>query len=94
LDSRAVDERRFASIQALRAVAECLRESSPQSIFGGKDSLLDSTKIQSISNRWADKAADVLLRALELADRIAVDTLELFAEVDDAASSGTRPSDA
>lgn len=81
--SRQVEERRFGAIQALRAVVECLRESNPQTIFSGPEKgkdMLDSTKVQAIANRWADKASDVLCTALELANRIAVDTLGLFAE--------------
>lgn len=79
-DTRNVEERRFAAIQALRTVVECLKESNPQAVFTeGKQSLLDPTKVQAIANRWADKASDVLLRALELADRIAVDALDMFA---------------
>lgn len=80
-DARAVEERRFGAIQALRAVTECLRESNPQSIFSGGpkgESALDSTKVQSIANRWADKASDVLVRALDLADKVAIDALDLF----------------
>ena len=79
-DARAVEERRFGAIQALKAVTECLRESNPQAIFAGgaKDTALDPTKVQSINNRWADKASDVLVNALELADRIGMDALDLF----------------
>lgn len=80
-DAREVEERRFGAIQALRAVTECLRESNPTTIFavGAKnESALDSTKVQSINNRWADKASDVLVRALDLADKVAIDALDLF----------------
>ena len=83
LDAREVEERRFGAIQALRTVSECLRETNPQAIFvngagKGEQPTLDPTKIQSIANRWADKASDVLLRSLDLADRIALDALDLF----------------
>ena len=79
-DARAVEERRFGAIQALRAVTECLKESNPQAIFSGPkgDAALDQTKLQSINNRWADKASDVLVNSLELADRINADALDLF----------------
>jgi hypothetical protein len=81
---REVEERRYAAVTALRAMVECLRETNPQTIFGGigaKDaasSALDPTKVQSISNRWADKASDVLVNALVLADRIGADALDAF----------------
>lgn len=91
-DAREVEERRFGAIQALRAVTECLRESNPSTIFGGAtakgEAALDSTKVQSINNRWADKASDVLVRALDLADKVAIDALDLF---EGEASTGRRP---
>jgi hypothetical protein len=97
-DPREVEERRFGAIQALRAVTECLRESNPQAIFGpvgGKDAAagIDQTKIQSINNRWADKASDVLVRGLDLADKIAIDALDLFeGEPSRSTSSSRTPS--
>ena len=88
-DSRAVEERRFGAIQALRAVVECLRESNPQNIFQvNKDATLETAKVQAIATRWADKASDVLLKSLDLADRVAGDALLLFEEDD---ASGPRP---
>jgi hypothetical protein len=92
-DARVVEERRFGAIQALRAVTECLRESNPQTIFsaGAKDSpVLDPTKVQSINNRWAEKASDVLVRALDLADRVAIDALDLFEGIDSNGRGGAE----
>lgn len=81
-DLRLVEDRRYAAVTALRAMVECLRETNPQAIFsaGAKtdNSGLDPTKVQSISNRWADKASDVLVNALTLADRIGADALDAF----------------
>jgi hypothetical protein len=81
-DARQVEERRFGAIQALRAVTECLRESNPQTIFSpgakGDPAGLDPTKLQGINNAWATKASDVLVRALDLADKVAIDALDLF----------------
>jgi hypothetical protein len=83
-DARVVEERRFGAIQALKAVTECLRESNPQAIFaaGAKDSTLDATQVQAINNRWANKAGDVLVNTLELADKIGLDALDLFEGVE------------
>lgn len=76
---REVEERRYAAITALRAMVECLKETNPAMIFpSDKSGLLEGTKTQSIANRWADKASDVLVQSLELADRIGVDALDMF----------------
>lgn len=79
-DSRAIEERRFGAVQALHAVVECLRDTNPQAIFstGKGDTALEPMKLQSINNRWADKASDVLLKALELAEAVGDDGLALF----------------
>lgn len=80
-DLRVVEERRYGAVQALHAVVECLRDTNPQTIFvpsKGSESSLEPMKIQSINNRWADKASDVLLTALDLAQAIGNDGLELF----------------
>jgi len=80
-DLREVEERRFGAVQALNAVVDCLRSTNPQAIFTPVkgDAALEPMKLQSINNRWADKAADVLLKALTLAERVADDGLSLFA---------------
>lgn len=89
-----MEARRFAAIQGLRAVVDCLRESNPQTIFGSaKDGVLETAKVQAIATRWADKASDVLLRALELADRVAGDTLMLFEEEESGAGAGSPKGD-
>ena len=76
---RETEARRYGAVQALRAVVDCLRETSPQAIFAGKDgSELEAMKLQSINNQWADKAADVLGTALDLAALIGTDAMELF----------------
>jgi hypothetical protein len=75
-----MEERRFAAITAMRAVGEFLRETAPPSIFaaGKEGAIIDSTKYQSIANRWADKASDVLVETLDLAQMINADALSLF----------------
>ena len=80
MDTREIEERRYGAIQALRAVVECLKETNPQNIFavGKSDQFVNEDKIKNISNRWAEKAADVLMKALELADAVGNDGLELF----------------
>jgi hypothetical protein len=79
MEVRQLDERRFVAITSLRAMVEALKETNPVAIFPSeKAGILDSAKTQTIANRWADKAADVLLRSLDLADRIGVDALDLF----------------
>lgn len=80
LNIRDVEARRFGAVQALQAVVSCLRDTNPQAIFVPVkgDSAVDSMKLQSINNRWADKASDVLLKALELAEAIGEDGLALF----------------
>jgi hypothetical protein len=80
LTSREVEERRFAAVQALRAVVECLRDTNPAAIFsaGKGESPIDIGKLQSINNRWADKASDVLMKALDLADAVGNDGLAMF----------------
>lgn len=80
MDNREVEERRFGAVQALTAVVSCLKETNPQTIFavGKGESGMEPMKLQSINNRWADKAADVLLKALELAEAIGEDGLALF----------------
>src|SRR4051812_39585061 len=95
-DIRALEERRYGAITALKAIVECLKETNPQYIFVvGKDSMLDQTKLQSINNRWADRASDVLSRTLDLADRIGLDALDMFTgEVSRAKVSGTPSGDA
>jgi hypothetical protein len=94
-DLREVEERRYAAVTALRAMVECLRETNPQAIFlaGGKADAggLDSTKLQTIGNRWADKASDVLLNALTLADRIGADALDAFDGSTHAPGAERRP---
>ena len=77
---REVEERRFGAVQALQAVVNCLRDTNPQAIFavGKGESGLEPMKLQTINNRWADKASDVLLKALELASAIGDDGLALF----------------
>jgi hypothetical protein len=80
VDNREVEERRFGAVQALQAVVGCLRDTNPQAIFavGKGETAVEAMKLQSISNRWADKASDVLLKALELAEAIGDDGLALF----------------
>ena len=80
MDNREVEERRFGAVQALTAVVTCLRETNPQTIFstGKGETAMEPMKLQSINNRWADKASDVLLKALELAEAIGEDGLALF----------------
>lgn len=79
---REVEERRYAAVTALRAMVECLRDTNPTTIFpfgkGEAAGGLDTTKVQSITNRWADKASDVLVNALTLADKIGADALDAF----------------
>lgn len=88
-DVREIEERRFAAVTALRAMVECLRETNPQVIFpAAKEGSLDPTKVQAISNRWADKASDVLLQALGLADRIGLDALDMFTGSDSEVTAG------
>lgn len=84
MDNRQVEERRFGAVQALQAVVACLRDTNPQTIFqqGKGEASVEAMKLQSISNRWADKASDVLLKALELAEAIGNDGLELFKHPD------------
>lgn len=80
-DSREIEERRFGAVQALQAVVSCLKDTNPQTIFAGGakgESGVETMKLQSITNRWADKASDVLLKALELAEAIGDDGLEMF----------------
>lgn len=81
LTSREIEERRFGAVQALNAVVECLKSTNPSVIFapaGKGDATLEPMKVQSISNRWADKASDVLMKALELAEAVGNDGLALF----------------
>jgi len=80
VDIREIEERRFGAVQALHAVVECLKETNPHVIFsGGKgEGSMEPMKLQSICNRWADKASDVLMKALQLAEAIGDDGLELF----------------
>lgn len=89
-DVREIEERRFAAVTALRAMVECLKDTNPAAIFptGKEGSGLDSSKVQAISNRWADKASDVLLQALSLADRIGLDALDMFAGEDSERTAG------
>lgn len=76
---RDVEERRFAAVTALRAMVECLKETNPAAIFPAeKSGMLDGTKSQAIANRWADKASDVLVQSLELAERVGIDALDMF----------------
>jgi hypothetical protein len=76
---RDVEERRFAAVTALKAMVECLRDTNPTGIFpSDKAGLIDNTKTQAITNRWADKASDVLVQSLELAERIGADALDMF----------------
>src|SRR5215218_1831275 len=79
-NAREIEERRFAAIATMTAVGEFLRGTAPSAIFAaGKDGpSIDTTKYQSISNRWADKASDVLVETLDLAQRINADALALF----------------
>jgi hypothetical protein len=77
--AREAEERRYGAVQALNAVVECLRETNPQTIFSAKEgSGLEPMKLQNINNRWAEKAADVLGTALDLADCIGVDAMAMF----------------
>jgi hypothetical protein len=80
-EGREIETRRYGAVQALQAIVECLRDTNPQTIFRGPkgDGELDGMKLQSINNRWADKAADVLSKALDLADAIGDDALKMFA---------------
>jgi hypothetical protein len=81
VELREIEERRYGAVTALRAMVECLKDTNPQAIFaqpGKEASALDTTKVQAISNRWADKASDVLIQALSLADRIGADALDMF----------------
>lgn len=91
-DIRALEERRYGAITALKAIVECLRETNPQHIFAiGKESTIDPTKLQSINNRWADRASDVLSRTLDLADRIGIDALNMFTGEDSRAKVSATP---
>jgi len=77
--AREAEERRYGAVQALNAVVECLRETNPQTIFSSKDAGgLEPMKLQNINNRWAEKAADVLGTALDLAECIGVDAMQMF----------------
>lgn len=80
IDSRAMDDRRYSAIQALKAQVECVSETNPQSIFYDEagETLFDVTKVQSLCNRWADSAGDVVEQALKLAQAIGADALRLF----------------
>lgn len=79
-DIRQIEDRRYGAQAALRSMVECLRDTNPQAIFigAGKDTALDSSKVQAIQNRWADKAGDVLIQALSLAENIGADALDMF----------------
>jgi hypothetical protein len=80
-DVREVEDRRFNALQALKGVTDALRETNPQTIFpvASKDGVgLDTAKMQSIANRWADEAGSVLIDALRLAKAINADALNLF----------------
>lgn len=77
--AREAEERRYGAVQALNSLVECLRETNPQTIFSSKDgSGLEPMKLQNINNRWAEKAADVLSTALDLADCIGEDAMQMF----------------
>lgn len=79
MDVRELEERRYAAVTALRAMVECLKETNPQVIFpSDKTGTLESAKTQTITNRWADKASDVLIQSLELAEQVGADALDLF----------------
>jgi hypothetical protein len=98
LTNREIEERRFGAVQALRAVVECLRDTNPAAIFSAAkgENPIDIGKLQSINNRWADKASDVLMKALDLAEAVGNDGLALFKhppvdegrETSDATSTG------
>jgi hypothetical protein len=77
---REIEERRFGAVQALNAVVECLKSTNPMVIFsvGKGEPAIEPMKVQSITNRWADKASDVLMKALELAEAVGNDGLALF----------------
>jgi hypothetical protein len=77
--ARDAEERRYGAVQALNALVECLRETNPQTIFSSKEgSGLEPMKLQNINNRWAEKAADTLSTALDLANCIGVDAMQMF----------------
>ena len=81
---REMENRRLSAQGALNSIVECIRQTSPTSIFGAsaaKDKSLfesDNALLQRVNQQYFQQVGDVLSKAMQLSLAIGDDALSMF----------------